>query len=45
MDDFGVKYVGQEHAQHLMDTLQENYMISHDWEGTRYLGINLDWDY
>ena len=45
MNDFGVKYVGQEHAQHLMDTLQENYTISHYWEGTSYLGIDLDWDY
>ena len=45
MDDSGVKYVSREHAQHLMDTLQANYTISHDWEGTYYLGLDLDWDY
>ena len=45
VDDFGVKYVGREHAQHIMDKLQANYTISQDWEVTRYLGIDLDWDY
>ena len=45
VDDFGVKYVGQEHAQHLMDALQEDYTISKEWDGTRYLGLTIDWDY
>ena len=45
MDDFGVKYVGKEHATHLKDTLEEHYEISTDWEGTKYIGITLDWDY
>ena len=33
VDDFGVKYEGKEHAEHLMNTLKENYEISEDWEG------------
>ena len=45
VDAFGVKYDGREHAQHLMDTPQENYMISHDWAGTCYLGLDMYWDY
>ena len=45
VDDFGVKYVGKEHADHLMAILKEDYAISHEWEGRRYLGMNLDWDY
>ena len=45
VDDFGVKYVGQEHADHLMAVLQKHYTISTDVKGQRYLGIDLDWDY
>ena len=42
---FGVKYVGEEHAQHLKNTLEEHYKLTCDWTGTRYIGITLDWDY
>ena len=45
VDDFGVKYIGEEHAQHLIDTLKTDYEIEEDWDGNRYLGITLDWDY
>lgn len=45
VDDFGVKYVGKEHAQHLVDTLKETYMLADDWAGDLYCGITLDWDY
>jgi len=44
-DDFGIKYVGREHAEHLMSMLQEHYTISQDWTGTTYLGLTLEWDY
>jgi hypothetical protein len=43
--DFGVKYVGQEHAEHLMACIKKNYNISSDWNGTAYCGLTLDWDY
>jgi hypothetical protein len=39
-NDFGVKYVGKEHAQHLKNALEE-----HDWTGKQYIGIALSWDY
>ena len=46
VDDFGVAYVGKEHASHLIHTLQEaNYKITTDWEGTTFCGITLKWDY
>ena len=45
VDDFGVKYVDKQDVDHLMAVLKENYSISHDWEGKRYLGLDLDWDY
>jgi hypothetical protein len=28
VDDFGVKYVGREHAEHLMECIKKNYNIS-----------------
>jgi hypothetical protein len=45
VDDFGVKYVGKENADHLISVLQEDYEIDIDWDGTRYIGLTLDWDY
>ena len=45
VDDFGVKYVGKEHANHLLKVLQELYKVTTDWTGTRYIGIHLVWDY
>ncbi len=45
VDDFGVKYIGKEHVHHLLQVLRQDYEIEEDWEGTRYLGITLDWDY
>jgi hypothetical protein len=45
VDDFGVKYVGREHAEHLMACIQKNYNISSDWNGRAYCGLTLDWVY
>ncbi len=33
VDDFGVKYVGEEHAQHLLKTIQKYYQCSFEKEG------------
>ena len=45
VDNFGVKYVGEKHALHLKQTLEENYSVTTEWDGRRYIGITLDWDY
>ncbi len=45
VDNFGVKYEGEEHAQHLKNTLEEHYKLTCNWTGTQYIGITLDWDY
>ena len=45
IDDFGVNYVGIEHANNLISVLQESYKISTNWEGKCYLELDLDWDY
>ena len=46
VDDFGVKYVGREHADHLIQCLRNHYKeIDIDWAGKRFCGIHLNWDY
>jgi hypothetical protein len=45
VDDFAVKYVGKEHADHLMSVLRKKYTISTDWEAKLYCGLTLKWDY
>jgi hypothetical protein len=45
VDDFGVKYVGKQHAEHLIHSLTQLYQISIDWTGALYLGLTLKWDY
>ena len=46
VDDFGVKYLGKEHVEHLVHCLKKHYAkVSEDWEGKLYCGITLDWDY
>jgi hypothetical protein len=44
-DDFGVKYVGEGHAQHLLQTIQKYYQCSVEKEGERYCGLTIKWDY
>ena len=45
MDDFGIKYVGEEHAAHLISALKETYGLEVNTEGENYVGISLNWDY
>ena len=45
VDDFGVKYVGKQHADHLLAAIKEDYTVSVDWKGELYCGISLAWNY
>ena len=45
VNDFGIKYMGAKHAQHLCNTLQEHYTITTNWTGSKFVNIELDWDY
>jgi hypothetical protein len=45
VDDFRVKYVGQEHAEHLVSTISFLYKCTQDWTGTKFLGMTIAWDY
>jgi len=44
VDDFGVKVVGQEHADHLIQTFQKHYDITIDRDSNFFCGIHLNWD-
>ena len=45
VDDFGIEYVGDEHVQHLQRVLEEHYTITTDWEGGKFAGIDIEWNY
>jgi hypothetical protein len=45
VDDFAVKYVAKQHAEHLRNTLLKTYELTTDWAGMVYSGITLKWDY
>jgi hypothetical protein len=45
VDNFGVKYVREEHVRHLQQILEENYKVTIEWDGRGYIGITLDWDH
>ena len=42
--DFGVKYVGNKHANHLIETIKKYYPLSVDWTGGLYCGVTLKWN-
>ena len=43
VDDFGIKYVGQENIDHLLMKLRKYYEVSVDEEISLYCGIILEW--
>jgi hypothetical protein len=45
VDDFGIKYERREDAEILTNALQDLYKITIDWQGTKYCGLNLEWNY
>lgn len=45
VDDFGVKYVGRQHLNHLIDALRAQYKITVDLSGNCYLGLTIEWNY
>ena len=45
VDDFGIKYTRKADADHMLKSLREDYDITEDWTGEKYLGLTLKWDY
>ena len=43
-DDFGVKYVNKDDADHLISSIKASHTLTEDWSGNLYCGIALDWD-
>ena len=43
VDNFGVKYVGKENADHLIQSLKNKYTISMDWIGSLFCGLHIQW--
>jgi hypothetical protein len=44
VDNFAVKYVGQQHADHLRNAPLKTYELIMEWEATVYSGMTLKWD-
>jgi hypothetical protein len=46
VENFGIKYIGRKHLQHLYNALcNRTYEIVEDWLGNLYCGITLKWNY
>ena len=45
VDDFGVKYVGRTHVDHLLQSLQQLYVVTEDKTGSLFHGLTIDWNY
>ena len=45
VNGFGVQYFSKEDADHLIISIAANYPVKADWTGSKYIGINLDWNY
>ena len=45
VDDFGIEYVRKQEADNLASVLKKHHDISQDWEGKKFAGIDLDWNY
>jgi hypothetical protein len=45
VDDFAVKYVGKQHADHLRNALLKSDELKTDWAAKVYSGMTLKWDY
>ena len=42
VDDFVVQYTGDQHAQHLIQSLEENYELSKNFAGDKYCGLDFE---
>jgi hypothetical protein len=45
LDNFAVKYVGKQHAEHLWNALLRTNELTTDWTATVYSGMTLKWDF
>ena len=44
IDDFGVRYVGKNNANHLIQALKNLYNVSIYWDGALHCDLSIAWD-
>jgi hypothetical protein len=45
VDNFAVKYINREDANHLINTIRKYYPMTVDEEAMKYIGLTIQWDY
>ncbi len=45
MDDFAIKIMSKNNADHIINVLKKNYTITVDREATKYIGLTIERDY
>ena len=45
VNNFGVKYVGEQYANHLLTVLHTFYVVDKNEKGDKYCGITINWNY
>ena len=44
VDDFAIKSVSKQDAEHILQALRAKYTICTDWDASLYIGITLNWN-
>ena len=45
VDDFGMKYTNKDDIDDLFKAIKHTYPLKINWDGTKYIGIDLKWNY
>ena len=45
VDHLGIKYTKKDNIDYLVKAIKDKYPLKIDWEGSKYIGIDLKWDY
>ena len=45
VNDFGIKYVGNDKTEQLIKVLEEHYTLTRDWSGEKYVGLTMNLDH
>jgi hypothetical protein len=45
VNDFAVKYINKEDAEHLINAIKKYHPMTVDKEATKYIGLTIEWDY
>lgn len=45
VDNFGVKYTNKNDIDYLLESIKAQHPLNTDWIGSKYIRIDLDWNY